>query len=71
MNNFAMQAQRYMQGIMSNQKMINSNPMLRNMTEMYNGHNSKGLEEMARNLCREKGIDADKIYKDICQRMSN
>ena len=37
----------------------NSNPMINNLVNMANSGNSKGIEEFARNMCREKNINFD------------
>lgn len=42
-----------------------NNPMLQNVISMMNSGDSKGIEQIARNLCKSKGIDADKIYEQI------
>ena len=36
-----------------------NNPMLNNVMQMANNGNMKGVEQVARNLCKEKGINAD------------
>lgn len=40
-----------------------NNPMINNVIEMMNCNNEKGLEQIARNLCREKGIDINQMMK--------
>ena len=47
-----------MQQIMSNNRVM-GNPMIKNAMSMAQSGNSKGIEQMARNLCKEKGIDAE------------
>lgn len=46
------------------EKMImgNSNPMLTNLVKMAQKGNSNGIEQFARNLCKQKGIDFDKEF---------
>ena len=46
-------------------KQANSNPVLRNAIGMAQNQDSKGLEQLARNLCKEKGIDVDQAVKQI------
>ena len=70
MNLFATQAQNYLQGILNNAKMINGNPIAKNASEMLNSGDGKGLEQMARNLCKERGLDADKLYNDLSKRFN-
>lgn len=52
-----------------NQMMNNSqamkNPMLKNAINMANKGDSKGIEQMARNLCAEKGIDPEEAIARI------
>lgn len=44
-----------MQQIMSNNRVM-GNPMIQNAMSMAQSGNGKGIEQMARNLCKEKGI---------------
>lgn len=46
-----------MQQIMSNNRVM-GNPMIQNAMSMAQSGNGKGIEQMARNLCKEKGIMA-------------
>lgn len=52
-----------------NQMMNNSqamkNPMLKNAINMANKGDSKGIEQMARNLCAEKGINPEEAIAQI------
>lgn len=49
--------QQFLQQMMGNNSVM-SNPMARNAMQMAQKGDSKGIEQMARNLCKEKGIDA-------------
>ena len=51
------------QQMMSNNQMMN--PMIKNAMSMAQSGNSKGIEQMARNLCKEKGINPDDVMKQI------
>ena len=53
-----------MQQIMSNNRVM-GNPIIKNAMSMARNGNSKGIEQMARNLCKEKGIDPDDVMKQI------
>ena len=53
-----------MQQIMSNNRVM-KNPMIQNAMSMAQNGNSKGIEQMARNLCKEKGINPDDVMKQI------
>lgn len=46
-------------------KMLGNNPMAKNLLNMMKNNDAKGIEEMARNLAKEKGQDADKLYDEI------
>lgn len=45
----------------------NSNPIFQNLIQMASCGNNKGIENFARNICKEKGIDFDKEFKDFVQ----
>lgn len=44
---------------------VNTNPIAKNALEMYKKGDTQGLNELANNLCREKGISPDEITKKI------
>lgn len=46
----------------------NSNPIFANLTQMMEKGDDKGIEQFARNVCKEKGIDFDKQFNEF---MSN
>lgn len=46
-------------------KMLGNNPMAKNLLAMMKNNDAKGIEEMARNLAKERGQDADKLYDEI------
>ena len=52
-----------------NQMMKNSNymnnPIAKNAIEMYQSGNTQGLNELANNLCKEKGINRQDFEKQI------
>lgn len=56
--------QQFMQQMMGNNQIM-SNPIIKNALGMAQSGNSKGIEQMARNLCKEKGIDPDDVMKQI------
>ena len=56
--------QTFLQQIMNNNQ-VNQNPMARNTLDMIQKGDSKGLEELARNLCAEKGIKPEDALKQI------
>ena len=56
--------QQFLQQMMGNRSVMN-NPMARNAIHMAQKGDFKGIEHMARNLCKEKGIDADDVFNQI------
>jgi hypothetical protein len=61
-----MQCRNPQQAVMNllQQQSVN-NPILRNVFEMVKSGNTNGIEEMARNLAKEKGINADEAVQQI------
>ena len=45
----------------------NQNPMVNNLIQMAQSGNSKGIENFARNLCKEQGKDFDKEFSNFMQ----
>ena len=41
------------------------NPVLNNALDMAENQDTKGLEQLARNLCESNGVNADDIVKQI------
>lgn len=62
--------QQFMQQIMSNNQLM-SNPMMKNTMQMAQQGNMQGIEQMARNLCKEKGLNADDVFNQIKSRFGN
>lgn len=50
---------------MMNNSQIMQNPMAKNAMEMAQNGNLQGIEQMARNLCKEKGLNADDVFNQI------
>lgn len=48
---------------------LGNNPMVNNLMNLISNKDAKGLEEMARNMAKEKGIDADKLYNTYKQKL--
>lgn len=40
----------------------NSNPMISNLVSMAQNGDAKSVEQFARNICKERGIDFDKEF---------
>ena len=60
--------QEFIQQMMNNSQVMR-NPMAKNAIGMAQSGDTKGIEQMARNLCREKGINPDEMIKQIKSRM--
>lgn len=58
--------QQFIQQMMGNNQIM-SNPIMKNALGMVQSGNMKGVEELARNLCKEKGIQADDFVSQIKQ----
>lgn len=56
--------QQFIQQMMNNSQVM-QNPLARNAIEMMQKRDSKGIEEMARNLCKEKGVNPDDMMKQL------
>lgn len=70
MNNMAMlmqavkNPQQFIQQMMGNSQAM-KNPMMRNAIEMYQKGDKDGINKLAENLCREKGLDMREVEKQI------
>ena len=58
--------QQFIQQIIGNNKIM-SNPIMKNALGMVQSGNMKGVEKLARNLCKEKGIQVDDFVSQIKQ----
>lgn len=56
--------QAFMQQAMNNSQIM-QNPISRNALEMYQKGDKQGLNELADNLCKEKGINRQDFEKQI------
>lgn len=69
MNN-PIQMLKMMMGKSTPQQMVmnmmgNNNPMINNLMNMAKNGDNKGIENFARNICKEKGMDFDKEFQDF------
>ena len=48
---------------------LGNNPMANNLLNMIGNKDTKGLEQMARNMAKEKGLDADKLYNTYKEKL--
>ena len=47
------------------QAMQSGNPIMKNAIEMYQRGDKDGINQLAQNLCKEKGISYDDMVKQI------
>lgn len=59
--------QQFLQSMMSNSQIM-GNPMAKNAIDMMQNGDTKGVEQMARNLCKEKGVNPDEIMQQMKQK---
>lgn len=52
------------QQMLANNRMIN-NPMIQNALQMYQRGDINGINQLAQNLCREKGVDMNEAIRQI------
>lgn len=62
--------QQFLQSMIGNSQIM-QNPMAKNAMEMAQNGNMQGIEQMARNLCKEKGLNADDVFNQIKSRFGN
>lgn len=60
--------QQIFQQMMGNNPAMN-NQIMKNAFDMAQKGDSKGVEELARNLCREKGINPDEAIMKVKQQL--
>ena len=60
----------FIQQMMGNNQMM-SNPMIQNVMQMAQQGNMRGVERMARNLCKEKGLNADEVFNQVKGKFGN
>lgn len=60
----------FIQQMMGNNQII-SNPMVQNVMQMAQQGNMRGVEQMARNLCKEKGLNADEVFNQVKGKFGN
>ena len=56
--------QQFLQSMMCNSQIM-QNPMARNIIDMAQKGDVEGIEQMGRNIAKEKGIDFDKAFSDF------
>lgn len=53
-----------MQNIMSNNEMM-SNPIVNNAIQMYQKRDTEGINQLANNIAKEKGVDINQLTQQI------
>ena len=54
----------FLQNMMNNSQIM-QNPMAKNVLNMAQNGDMKGIEQLGRNVAKEKGIDFDKAFTDF------
>lgn len=72
MNPFQMLAgmknpQKMVEMMMNNSQLAN-NPMAKNIFQMVKDGNLRGVEELGRNMAKERGVDFDQAFNDFKSR---
>ena len=49
----------------------NQNPMINNLMKLAKDGNKSEIENIARNMCKEKGIDFDKEFSSFMENFKN
>lgn len=62
--------QQFLQQMMGNNQIMR-NPLMKNTIKMAQKGDMQGIEQMARNLCKEKGLNADDVINQIKSKFNN
>ena len=54
----------FMQNMLNNNK-VTGNPMAMNALDMMKNGDNEGIEKMARNVCKQRGINPDEAIQQI------
>lgn len=60
----SMNPQQILTQMMNNSRIAN-NPMAQNLMNMARSGNTQGIEQIGRNMARERGIDFDKAFSEF------
>lgn len=58
----------FMQNMLNNNK-VAGNPMAMNALDMMKNGDNEGIEKMARNVCKQRGINPDEAIQQIRQQL--
>lgn len=51
------------------QQRMGNNPMVKNLFNLASSGDFSNIEQIARNLCQSRGIDADQAYQNIVNQL--
>lgn len=57
--------QQAIQSIIENNPNIQNNPLAQNAIKMYQNGDTRGLQNMAENMCKERGITVDQAKQQV------
>ena len=57
--------QQAIQNIIESNPNIKNNPLAQNAMKMYQNGDTKGLQNMAENMCKERGITVDQAKQQV------
>ena len=57
--------QQAIQRIIENNPSIQNNPLAQNAMKMYQNGDTRGLQNMAENMCKERGITVDQAKQQV------
>lgn len=57
--------QQAIQSIIENNPNVQNNPLAQNAMKMYQNGDTKGLQNMAENMCKERGITVDQAKQQV------
>lgn len=57
--------QQAIQSIIENNPNVQNNPLAQNAIKMYQNGDTRGLQNMAENMCKERGITVDQAKQQV------
>ena len=63
--------QQAIQNIIESNPNIQNNPLAQNAMKMYKNGDTKGLQNMAENMCKERGITVDQAKQQVMGMFKN
>lgn len=57
--------QQAIQSIIENNPNVQNNPLAQNAMKMYQNGDTRGLQNMAENMCKERGITVDQAKQKV------